>query len=78
MALVSIRTETKGEVLSTMAIPQMMALAAISTGVMSIASTLWLEILRDGRRRRLARSVASILRDQDFYRSGETHFKRVA
>jgi hypothetical protein len=59
-------------------IPQIMALAAISIGVMSIASTLWLEILRDGLRRRLARNVASILRDQDFYRSGETHFKRVA
>jgi hypothetical protein len=59
-------------------IPQMIALAGISIGAMSIASTLWREMLPDGRQRRLARNVASILRDQDFYRSGETHFKRVA
>ena len=59
-------------------IPRIVAFAANAIGVMSIAATLWLEMLRDGRRRRLARKVAFILRDEDPDGPAERHFKRVA
>jgi hypothetical protein len=53
------------------------ALAAMSIGVVAIAAVLWLEMRRDGRRRRLVQNVASILREED-PRRGEEQFKRVA
>jgi len=61
-----------------MAIPRVVAFAGLLVGVMSIAAALWLELRRDDRRRRLVRSVESILNDGEFDRSGEEHFKRVA
>jgi hypothetical protein len=53
------------------------ALGAMSIGVVAIAAVLWLEMRRDGRRRRLVQNVASILREED-PRRGEEQFKRVA
>jgi len=60
------------------AIPRVVAFAALLVGVISIAVALWLESRRDQRRRRLVRNIESILSDEDFCRSGEKQFKRVA
>jgi hypothetical protein len=60
------------------AISRVVVFAALLVGVISMAAALWLELRRDERRRRLARNVQSILSAEDFYRSGEKHFKRVA
>ena len=61
-----------------LSMPRILAFAAMLIGLVSVAATLWLELRRNERRRRLVRSIESVLVDEDFRRSEEKVFKRVA
>jgi hypothetical protein len=52
--------------------------ATLQAGVFLIAAVLWFELHREERRRRLARSIQSLLTDEDAAGSGEKILKRAA
>jgi hypothetical protein len=56
----------------------MLVFAVLLLVVISIAATLWIEMRRDERRRRLVKNVQAVLSDDGFQPSGETRLKRVA
>ena len=57
---------------------QVVSYLALQVGVILIASVLWVILHREERRRRLMRSLRSVLADEDVNRSGEKLLKRAA
>lgn len=59
------------------AVTRLILFAAMLSGVLSIAATLFIEYSRDKRRQRLVKNVEAALANRDFERP-ETLLKRVA
>jgi len=59
-------------------IVRLLLFAVMLLGVISIAATLWIDMRREQRRRRLVKNVQTVLSEGDLQRSEEIPLKRVA
>jgi hypothetical protein len=61
-----------------LAVARVLLAGTMELGVISIAATLWLELRRDDRRRRIVKTVEAVLNGDEGRPSGGTPLKRAA
>ena len=58
--------------------PRLVPFLLLEAGILSVAVRLWLEFRRDDKRRRIAKSVETVLSSEQFSRPEKTPLKRAA